>query len=205
MRLPGAAHSVVWKHHKREIQLGFRAPTLRQEDDYGPQPKPSAQKPDRKAEAFGWKCKHITVFKEQAATHVPTPNLKDQKNAFVRPLTIDQPGMRDCECRADILQYGSKGRREMQLPKRIREIHSFANQFGFCERLTWNPAESPVFDISRQLNVLHQAASSSSCYDIRDIVIHNIRLTETRGLRLLDEPQEGQNPSWTVEEFSATL
>ncbi|KAG5454945.1 hypothetical protein CSKR_105882 [Clonorchis sinensis] len=31
--------------------------------------------------------------------------------------------------------------------------------FGFCERLTWNPAESPVFDVSRQLNVLHQAAS----------------------------------------------
>ncbi|KAG5447311.1 hypothetical protein CSKR_110158 [Clonorchis sinensis] len=24
----------------------------------------------------------------------------------------------------------------------------------FCERLTWNPAESPVFDVSRQLNVL---------------------------------------------------
>ncbi|KAG5453868.1 hypothetical protein CSKR_111541 [Clonorchis sinensis] len=33
----------------------------------------------------------------------------------------------------------------------------------FCERLTWNPAESPVFDVSRQLNVLHQAASCSSC------------------------------------------
>ncbi|KAG5449391.1 hypothetical protein CSKR_101165 [Clonorchis sinensis] len=24
MRRPGAAHSVAWKHHKREIQLGFR-------------------------------------------------------------------------------------------------------------------------------------------------------------------------------------
>ncbi|KAG5447170.1 hypothetical protein CSKR_106415, partial [Clonorchis sinensis] len=54
----------------------------------------------------------------------------------------------------------------------FREIHSFAYQFGFCERLTWNPAESPVCDVSRQLNVLHQAASCSSCYDIRDIVIH---------------------------------
>ncbi|KAG5442597.1 hypothetical protein CSKR_114383 [Clonorchis sinensis] len=29
----------------------------------------------------------------------------------------------------------------------------------FCERLTWNPAESPVCDVSRQLSVLHQAAS----------------------------------------------
>ncbi|KAG5442536.1 hypothetical protein CSKR_108731, partial [Clonorchis sinensis] len=60
-------------------------------------------------------------------------------------------------------------------PKHItdfREIHSFAYQFGFCERLTWNPAESPVCDVFRQLNVLHQAASCSSCYDIRDIAIH---------------------------------
>ncbi|KAG5455102.1 hypothetical protein CSKR_107360, partial [Clonorchis sinensis] len=52
------------------------------------------------------------------------------------------------------------------------EIHSFANKFGFCERLTWNPAESLVCDVSRQLNVLHQVASCSSCYDIRDIAIH---------------------------------
>ncbi|KAG5445585.1 hypothetical protein CSKR_106904, partial [Clonorchis sinensis] len=45
---------------------------------------------------------------------------------------------------------------------------------SFCERLTWNPAISPVFDVSRQLNVLHQAASCSSCYDIRDIAIHQL-------------------------------
>ncbi|KAG5448296.1 hypothetical protein CSKR_110455, partial [Clonorchis sinensis] len=30
----------------------------------------------------------------------------------------------------------------------------------------------PFFDVFRQLNVLHQAASCSSCYDIRDIAIH---------------------------------
>ncbi|KAG5452713.1 hypothetical protein CSKR_102140, partial [Clonorchis sinensis] len=54
----------------------------------------------------------------------------------------------------------------------LREIHSFAYQFGFCERLTWNPDESPVCDVFRQLNVLHQAASCSSCYDIPDIAIH---------------------------------
>ncbi|KER28575.1 hypothetical protein T265_04619 [Opisthorchis viverrini] len=33
----------------------------------------------------------------------------------------------------------------------------------------------------------------------------NTRLTETRGLRLPDEPQEGRYRSWAVEEFSATL
>ncbi|GAA53190.1 hypothetical protein CLF_109734 [Clonorchis sinensis] len=43
---------------------------------------------------------------------------------------------------------------------------------GKSERLTWNPAESPVCDVFRQLNVLHQAASCSSCYDIRDIATH---------------------------------
>ncbi|KAG5441498.1 hypothetical protein CSKR_109790 [Clonorchis sinensis] len=45
-------------------------------------------------------------------------------------------------------------------------------QIWFCERLTWNPAKSLVCDISRQLNVLHQGSSCSSCYDIRDIAIH---------------------------------
>ncbi|KER21355.1 hypothetical protein T265_15111, partial [Opisthorchis viverrini] len=33
----------------------------------------------------------------------------------------------------------------------------------------------------------------------------NIRLTETRGLRLPDEPQEWRHWSWAVEQFSATL
>ncbi|KAG5454707.1 hypothetical protein CSKR_104919 [Clonorchis sinensis] len=36
-------------------------------------------------------------------------------------------------------------------------------------------------------------------------VAWNIRLTETRGLRLPDEPQEERNRSWAAEEFSATL
>ncbi|KAG5451503.1 hypothetical protein CSKR_112088 [Clonorchis sinensis] len=31
----------------------------------------------------------------------------------------------------------------------IREIHSFAYQFGFDVRLTWNSAESPVYEVSR--------------------------------------------------------
>ncbi|KAG5454512.1 hypothetical protein CSKR_111523 [Clonorchis sinensis] len=44
-------------------------------------------------------------------------------------------------------------------------------QIWFCERLNWNPAESLVCDVSRQLSVLHQAASYSSCYDIRNITI----------------------------------
>ncbi|KER26463.1 hypothetical protein T265_06316 [Opisthorchis viverrini] len=110
------------------------------------------------------------------------------------------------------------------------------------ERLTWNPAESVVGDVFMRLNVLNQAASRFSHYDIRDIAMHvaassstaedrfrpswgsssrrsclntsqtgdpagfqNIRLTETRGLRLPDEPQEGRNRSSAVEELAATL
>ncbi|KER21794.1 hypothetical protein T265_09954 [Opisthorchis viverrini] len=42
----------------------------------------------------------------------------------------------------------------------------------FFDRLTWNPAESLVCDV--QLNVLHQAASCFSRYDIRDITIHQL-------------------------------
>ncbi|KAG5446366.1 hypothetical protein CSKR_113691 [Clonorchis sinensis] len=34
-------------------------------------------------------------FPRNKSPNVPTPNLKDQKTVFVRPLTIDQPGMRD--------------------------------------------------------------------------------------------------------------
>ncbi|KAG5454210.1 hypothetical protein CSKR_111131 [Clonorchis sinensis] len=44
-------------------------------------------------------------------------------------------------------------------------------QIWFYKGLTWNPAESIVCDVSRQLDVQHQAASCSSCYDIRDIAI----------------------------------
>ncbi|KAG5443426.1 Forkhead box protein D3-A [Clonorchis sinensis] len=48
-----------------------------------------------------------------------------------------------------------------------------------CRGLTWDPAESHVCDFSRQLNVLHQVASCSSWYDIRDIAIH-VRQMQTR-------------------------
>ncbi|KER27811.1 hypothetical protein T265_05230 [Opisthorchis viverrini] len=78
-------------------------------------------------------------------------------------------------------------------------------QIWFCERLTWNPAEFFVYDVSAQLNVLHQDASCFSRYDIRDIAIHNIRLADSRELSLPDEPQEGRNRLWAVDGFSATI
>ncbi|KAG5453516.1 hypothetical protein CSKR_112261 [Clonorchis sinensis] len=61
----------------------------------------------------------------------------------------------------DITIYFHKGNYSQEIP-------SSANQFGFCERLTWNPAESLVCDDFRQLNVLHQAASCSSWWKLGD-------------------------------------
>ncbi|KAG5446839.1 hypothetical protein CSKR_112407 [Clonorchis sinensis] len=38
---------------------------------------------------------NVIPFLRNMSPHVPTPNLEDQETVFVRPLTIDQPGMRD--------------------------------------------------------------------------------------------------------------
>ncbi|KAG5441475.1 Neuronal acetylcholine receptor subunit beta-3 [Clonorchis sinensis] len=67
-----------------------------------------------------------------------------------------------------------RGIREAEVGFEPRTLRNtlICKSIRFCERLTWNPAESPVCDVLRQLNVLHQAASCSSCYDIRDITIH---------------------------------
>ncbi|KAG5449641.1 hypothetical protein CSKR_104126, partial [Clonorchis sinensis] len=67
----------------------------------------------------------------------------------------------------------------------------------FCERLTWNPAESPVCDDSRQLNVLHQAASCCSCYDIPDIAIHVYSSSDRRSPRISVNLTFYLNPNWT--------
>ncbi|KER26834.1 hypothetical protein T265_05969 [Opisthorchis viverrini] len=76
----------------------------------------------------------------------------------------------------------------------------------FFERFTWNPAESLVCDVSRQLNVLHRAASCFSRYDIRDITIHSlfkIRRQPTTGFALLGAHQVGAVPgNITNERFS---
>ncbi|KAG5452639.1 hypothetical protein CSKR_113653 [Clonorchis sinensis] len=60
----------------------------------------------------------------------------------------------------------------IRLLKILRQPTTGFALLGVHQRLTWNPAESPVCDVSRQLNVLHQAASCFSCYDIRDTTTH---------------------------------
>ncbi|KER27154.1 hypothetical protein T265_05765 [Opisthorchis viverrini] len=72
--------------------------------------------------------------------------------------------------------WGSSGRRS---PRVSVNLMFYLNPNGtvrntlickliwFCERFTWNPAESLVCDVSRQLNALNQAALCFSRYDIR--------------------------------------
>ncbi|KAG5445120.1 hypothetical protein CSKR_103989 [Clonorchis sinensis] len=52
------------------------------------------------------------------------------------------------------------------------QIHSFAYRCCFEGRLTWSPAGSLVYDVFKQLNVLHQTASCFRWHDIQDIAIH---------------------------------
>ncbi|KAG5442469.1 hypothetical protein CSKR_110700 [Clonorchis sinensis] len=51
-----------------------------------------------------------------------------------------------------------------------RNHHKRKIQLG--SRLTWNPAESLVCNVFKQLNVLHQADSCFGWCGIRNIAIH---------------------------------
>ncbi|GAA51408.1 hypothetical protein CLF_106057 [Clonorchis sinensis] len=64
--------------------------------------------------------------------------------------------------------WGSKLRIPDELVATIFEISRY-----MYIRNARNPVESPVCDVFRQLNVLHQAASCSSYYDIRDIQVRS--------------------------------
>ncbi|KER23739.1 hypothetical protein T265_08430 [Opisthorchis viverrini] len=55
---------------------------------------PLAQKSSSKAVVFSWKCKYITIF--YGTRRNTFSNLEGQETVFVRPLPMDQPGMRDC-------------------------------------------------------------------------------------------------------------
>ncbi|GAA56315.1 hypothetical protein CLF_110562 [Clonorchis sinensis] len=54
----------------------------------------------------------------------------------------------------------------------------------------------------QQNNFYFMSEIQNLCYVLRN---KNIRWTETRGMRLPEETQEGRNRSWTVDQISATL
>ncbi|KER32196.1 hypothetical protein T265_01631 [Opisthorchis viverrini] len=105
-----------------------RAPTPRQEDDQGPQPKPLAQKPNRKAAVLAGNA-NVLPFLRNKSPHVPTPNLEGQETVFVRPLTIDQPGMRDSVCRGTLSSI-AQWIAEMRKPSHHGKVQSLRDGTG---------------------------------------------------------------------------
>ncbi|KAG5453654.1 hypothetical protein CSKR_105783 [Clonorchis sinensis] len=101
LELEASSVQQIWKLFETVcVSLSVKIPDMTRTRRYcvslwGPQPKPLAQKPNREAAVLGWKYKYITIFTEHFATHVPTPNLEGQETVFVRPLPMDQSGMRD--------------------------------------------------------------------------------------------------------------
>ncbi|KER19296.1 hypothetical protein T265_15591, partial [Opisthorchis viverrini] len=83
---------------------------------------------------------------------------------------------------SNVSMWLNKPLKLVQVTKFRRDLRNTLiwKQVWFCERLTWNPAESLVCDVSGQLNVLHQATSCFDRYDIRDIAIHAYSLFTTR-------------------------
>ncbi|KER29850.1 hypothetical protein T265_03645 [Opisthorchis viverrini] len=84
-RKPRSQYRVARPFSKTQHRDTVKAHTPRQEDDWGPQPKPLAQKPNRKAAVFCGKCIHITVSTEQ----VPNPTWRTRRLCLsdLSPLT----------------------------------------------------------------------------------------------------------------------
>ncbi|KAG5446778.1 hypothetical protein CSKR_105553 [Clonorchis sinensis] len=88
----------------------------------------------------------------------------------------------------EILRYMDKRNalltKLLETLRQPRPVSSFlrlisCKEIYFCDGLIRNPAESLVCDVSGQLNVLRQAASCFSCYDIQDIAIHSSKIEYT--------------------------
>ncbi|KAG5442004.1 hypothetical protein CSKR_106956 [Clonorchis sinensis] len=208
MRRPAAAHSVAWKHHKREIHLG------------------SIHTKEKKH----WT--RVSLLLELISSAYPMavsgfePRTSDMRDERLRKHHYSLLKTSQTGDSAGFQVSLSQNQIDLQMSIFLENSSICVQvEHKFFERLTWDPAESPVCDVSRQLNVLHQVTSCFSRYDIREIGIYvqtyctaqgnlefmqfgfkeNIILTKSRGLHLSDEPQEGRNGSWAVEGFSATL
>ncbi|KER32222.1 hypothetical protein T265_01656 [Opisthorchis viverrini] len=88
-------HRGRFRNDRRTTAWSVGLRTSRQLDDWGPRPKPSAQKPDLKVATSSHRC-----FSLQHEA---------QETVLVRPLIIDQPGTRDCDDPKDTPQYISMG------------------------------------------------------------------------------------------------
>ncbi|KAG5454955.1 hypothetical protein CSKR_105891 [Clonorchis sinensis] len=93
--------------------------------------------------------------------------------------------------------------------KKLERNTLICKQIWFFERLTWNPAESSVLNVSRQVNVLHKAAPVATIFEIsRYMYIRNALLI--RLLKILRQPTTGfaflgTHQVGAVPEFPSTL
>ncbi|KER23570.1 hypothetical protein T265_08563 [Opisthorchis viverrini] len=99
------------------------------------------------------------------------PSFQETQNGFTRKHTTRRPshhflpvqrksGESPSGSLAQVLKSDDQKRTAL-----LNRNTLICKQIWFCRRLTWNPAKSLVYDVSRRLNVLYQAASCFSCYD----------------------------------------
>ncbi|KAG5445014.1 hypothetical protein CSKR_105026 [Clonorchis sinensis] len=85
--------------------------------------------------------KHVVTLVKHVTTHVPTPNPEDQETVLVRPLTIDQPGMRD---------YASVMWTLSSIAQWVAEVHK-PSHHGPVSSYPENSAGSSVFSLCQSL------------------------------------------------------
>ncbi|KAG5449157.1 hypothetical protein CSKR_104741 [Clonorchis sinensis] len=73
------------------------------------------------------------LFLRNNSPHVPTPDLEDQETVFVRPLAIDQPGMRDSVGVAGTLPSIAQWVAEVRKPP-YHELQAFMEQVDTIDR-----------------------------------------------------------------------
>ncbi|KAG5452840.1 hypothetical protein CSKR_108994 [Clonorchis sinensis] len=107
------------------------------------------------------------------AIHLPGWNQRDPYGA--RLMTLQDMIANQLQKRCCCLFLSRFSKEGLNNIEQVREIHSFAYQFGFDRRLTWNLAASLANDVFKQMNVLHRAISCLSWYEIRVIAIHPLK------------------------------
>ncbi|KAG5454191.1 hypothetical protein CSKR_111153, partial [Clonorchis sinensis] len=107
------------------------------------------------------------LFLRNNSPHVPTPNLEDQETVFVRPLAIDQPGMRDSVSVAETLPSIAQWVAEVRKPPhhgKVQSLRDGLSEESFSNRHTGSHAGSILKEPT------HSSANDVSACSIHDQV-----------------------------------
>ncbi|KAG5446399.1 hypothetical protein CSKR_113274 [Clonorchis sinensis] len=109
-------------------------------------------------------CKRVYFTNVHSALAMQTwKNVKKQQNDALDLF------IKNSEPYTDVYPVGKS--RNFSMFDYCARVEGLTELHTHLQTLTWNPAESLVYDVSRRLKVLHRAASRFSCYDIRDMAI----------------------------------